>query len=382
MNTGRKMNQNQPIVMNQGVVSHGRAPIHTSKEKPEKMIGKKNILLNDWKRSEQAKIKLEEAVSSLKKSQKEKEEWMERHREAEVKKEAAEKKARDLQAQHYDRSKNIKVTDDDFSTIIAKLGKFSGKLSNFPPNSKSSFKKDLSRELLIRFFIEHIDNKTQVEFLFDQDKDRIDYALVSVLVEKLITAEIVKHIYRAEIHLDTKINDAFKEIRELLEKTKHEHWISDFRLKISKATYDLIHRYDKDNKARDINNAKREFVISSIVTKLSVIYNKPEDIRSRIEKLVDMAIELSLPIRGQEDLVEIIDLEVDDEVYKNQVKPMYRQFDSPKIILGVSPVFLAKSTKDDENHSANEEEEEEEEGDITRTYKQDHTLVYPGKAIY
>ncbi|GAA5811822.1 hypothetical protein MFLAVUS_005267 [Mucor flavus] len=374
MNTGRKMNHNQPSVMIQGEVKHGTAPLCQLIDMNER----RKVLFKGWAESEKAKKKLEDAFKSLEESRKEKEVWMERHRIAEKMKEAAEKKARDLQAQHYDRSKNIKVTDDDFSTIIAKLGKFSGKLSNFPPNSKSCFKKDLPREQLIQFFIKNIDNKAEIEFLFDQDKDRIDYALVSVLVEKLITAEIVKHIYRAEIHLDSKINDAFKEIRELLESTGHERWISDFRLKISKATYDLIHRYDKDNKARDINNAKREFVISGIVTKLSVIYNKPEDIRLRIEKLVDMAIELSLPIRGQEDLVEIVDLEVGNEVYKNQVKPMYRQFDSPTIVLGVSPVFLAKSTKDDENQSVNEEEE----GDITRTYLKDHTLVYPGKAIY
>ncbi|KAI9246330.1 hypothetical protein EDC94DRAFT_590211 [Helicostylum pulchrum] len=373
--------------MIQGEVTHGVAPLYTAKDKPINMVGKKKVLLDEWKGAEekyriksvQARKRLEDAVKSLEESRKEKEELMKRHKIAEIKKEAAEKKARDLQAQHYDRSKNIKVTDDDFSTIIAKLGKFSGKLSNFPPNSKSCFKKDIPREQLIQFFIKHnIENKAQIEFLFDQDKDRIDYALVSVLVEKLITDEIVKHIYRAAIHLDSKINEAFEEIQKLLIGTKNEHWISDFRLKISKATYDLIHRYDKDNKARDTNNAKRELIINGIVTELSVIYDKQEDIRSRIEKLVDMAIELSLPIRGQEDLVEIIDLKVDDLVYKNQVKPMYRQFDSTKIILGVSPVFLAKSTIDDENQSGNEEEE----GDVTRTYLPDHTLVYPGKAIY
>ncbi|KAG2232588.1 hypothetical protein INT48_009797 [Thamnidium elegans] len=379
--------------MTHSKVTHGSSPLGTStsnatnvKDKPIDMHHRKISLLDDWaiaentyrKKSIQVKTKLEEAVKKLEKSRKENKELMKHQEIIEREMMAVKKRAGELQAQHYDRSKNIKVTDDDFSTIIAKLGKFSGKLSNFPPNSKSCFKKDLSREELIEFFIKHnFENKAQIEFLFDQDKDRIDYALVSVLVEKLITTEIVKHIYRAAIHLDSKVNEAFEEIQKLFVSTNHEGWMNDFRLKISKATHDLIHRY-KDEKAKDINNAKRKLVIDSIVQKLSVIYDKEEDIRSRIEKLVDMAIELSLPIRGQEDLVEIIDLKVDDPVYKNQVKPMYRQFDSTKIILGVSPVFLAKSTIDDENQSGNEEEE----GDITRTYLRDHTLVYPGKAIY
>ncbi|KAI7894372.1 uncharacterized protein EV154DRAFT_498552 [Mucor mucedo] len=286
---------------------------------------------------------------------------------AEIKSAETSKKARELQAEYYDRTKNIRVTDDDFSTIIAKLGKFSGKLSNFPPNSKSCFKKNLERDQVIERFMKlHKKDELEIKKLFDESPGKADYALVSVLIEKFIMREIVEVIFRAEIHLDSKINDAYKKIRQLFSDTKHEAWINELRLKTAKATFDSMHSPGYD-KTRD--NETRKGLIMKIMVGLNEFYDKPEDIEARVEKLVDMAIDLSLPIRGQEDLVEIIHLEKGDDVHTNQVKPLYKMSDSvDKIRLGVSPVFLAKSTSDD--------------AEEIETYKKNYTLVYPGKAIY
>lgn len=355
-------------------------------DKRQKMAKKKMEMEASWDEAsrldrfklKETQDKLIEAMARLNLLQEKNNALEKEKRLADEKRKQTDDWAKKLQERHYDRTRNIKVTDDDFSTIIAKLGKFSGKLSNFSPNSKSSFKKDLPRDQLISFFINtNQQHKDQILFLFQQDK--VDYALVSVLVEKLITKEIVNHIYKAAIHLDLQVNHAFETIQNLLINTQHEAWINDFRLKIAKATHDLIHRYDQDGKAKAVNDLTRKMVIDTIVSQLSIIYNNEDEIRSRIEKLVDMAIDLSLPIRGQEDLVEIIDLEPEDNVYKNQVKPIYRQFEGNKIKLGIFPVFLAKSTLEDENQSGNEEDE----GDIiTPSYLPGYTLVYPGKAIY
>lgn len=306
--------------------------------------------------------KLEEEAKDLK----------ERKKEAERQSEKANQKAKDLQAQYYDRTKNIKVTDDDFSTIIAKLGKFSGKLSNFPPNSKSSFNKDLALADVTNFFQKvHPKDAEKIYELFYFDTTKVDYALVSVLVEKLIMREITETVFMAPIHLDSKINQAYVELSDYFIKTGHESWVKELRLKTAKATFDMM----QDAETKKVNNAAKKVLVDSIVEKLCKIYDKEEDIRSRIEKLVDMAVDLSLPIRGQEDLVEIIHLEKGEAVHKTQVKPLYRLSDSNKIQLGISPVFLAKSTSEEDDAQDLEE-------DQTQTYKPNHTLVYPGKAIY
>lgn len=287
------------------------------------------------------------------------------NKKAEKKCSEASKKARDLQADYYDRTKNIRVTDDDFSTIIAKLGKFSGKLSNFPPNSKPSFNKKLTVTQVKEYFISlHKEDGDEIEDLFTK-AGKVDYALVSILIEKYIMKEIVKIVFKAAIHLDDEINKAYTEIQKLFIATKHDDWANELRLKTAKATFDKMHMqgYDKTN-----DDKTRNSLVDSISENLEGIYNNPKEIKSRIGKLVDMAIDLSLPIRGQEDLVEIIDLKKGNEVYTNQVKPQYRLPTEPgKIKIGISPVFLAKSTSDDE---------------VADTYKKNYTLVYPGKAIY
>ncbi|CAO3632628.1 unnamed protein product [Mucor hiemalis] len=295
-------------------------------------------------------------------------------------KEEAEENNKASQAELYEMTKNIRVTDDDFSTIIAKFGKFFGKLSNFPPNSKSTFKKELTNTELAKFFIENIKDiddreKEVMEALFKLE-ETLDYSLVSVLVEKLIVAEIADDIFDAPIHLNPKLNEAYLRIKDLLDGSNQEAKSKEYRLKLSRATLDAMNNFPAADK---IYSERRGAFVDTIVTKLALIYNQPDEIKTRIERLVDMAIELSLPIRGQDDLLKIYKLYPGAEVISNQVRPIYRHLDMDSIYLGITPVFLAKSVSD-ENY--NEEEEEEGEEVPNGSYIEDHTLVYQGKAIW
>lgn len=300
--------------------------------------------------------------------------------EARKSKEVVEENNKAAQAELYEMTRNIRVTDDDFSTIVAKLGKFSGKLSNFPPNSKSSFKKELSNAELAKFFNEHIKDidereKKVVEALFNLE-ETLDYSLVSVLIEKLIVAEIVDDIFDAPIHLNPAINQAYLRMKELFDSSNQEAKSKEYRLKISRATLDAMNKFPE---ADTIHAEKRGAIVDSIVEKLSHIYNQPEEIKARIEKLIDMAIELSLPIRGQDDLLKIHKLYPGAEVISNQVRPIYRHLDMDKIYLGITPVFLATSVSDE---SFDNFEEDEEDDVPQKSYLPDHTLVYQGKAIW
>lgn len=290
-----------------------------------------------------------------------------------------EKRDKQLQAQLYNVTKNIKVTDDDFSTIVTKLGKFTGKLSNLPLSSRSAFKKEVLKQDLVDLFVGNSDEreKESIVALFDLEHDQLDYALVSVLVEKIITADIVKCIFTASIHLNPTINTAYDHINELFTNTNHQQWVKDIRLKLSRATHDAINKQSYPD-ADKLHAETRENLVNSIVKKLSVIYDPLDEIKTKIEKLVDMAIELSLPIRGQDDVLEIYNLYPGDEIYTSQIKPIYRQMNKDKIFLGITPVFLANSVVDDEY---DDDVEEGEEG-TSKSYLKDHTLVYQGKAIW
>ncbi|KAI8078990.1 uncharacterized protein B0P05DRAFT_541951 [Gilbertella persicaria] len=272
-----------------------------------------------------------------------------------------------VQSQLYESTKPIRVTDDDFSTIIAQLGKFSGKVNNFPPNVKSHFT-NKSKEELSRFFCELWDqDRVQIQALFEE---KMDYGLVSVLVERYLIDKIVKHVLCPKsIHLDTEINKAFHQIVDVYVKTQHQDWIKDLRLKTAKATAELIQKKDPGT-IKAIDQAKTALVQDMLNT-LSFIYDTTQsDIQQRLEKLVDMASDLCLPMHGQEDVIEIYYLKTKDPVKQSQVKHVYRHLNQQDIFLSISPVFLAKSTV---------EAEDEVNPD---TYLENHTLVYPGKAIW
>ncbi|KAI8889518.1 hypothetical protein K501DRAFT_137099, partial [Backusella circina FSU 941] len=259
-----------------------------------------------------------------------------------------------LQIELYDLLKQVKVTDDDLSTIQKKLAALSGKLSNFPPNSKKSFnKRGHKKSDVVEFFqkcwtseLGYSDEEKKitaqkVNDLFGKQQD-IDYALVSVLVEKLVMNYFVTYIFEKPIYMDfNEINTSYNTIQELFSNAKHSEWASNLRLKCVKATLTDI---EKGGIVEEQSKASRAKLCDMILEKLSAIYDKDE-ITSRIKKLVEMAADLSFPMNSQEERIEIIHLLPGNDFFTNQVKAQYGSDKSPtKVKLGISPVFFVKNS--------------------------------------
>ncbi|KAI9473938.1 MAG: hypothetical protein EXX96DRAFT_460047, partial [Benjaminiella poitrasii] len=264
-----------------------------------------------------------------------------------------------VQAQFYEANKPIKVTDDDYSTITLHLGKLMGRIQNIPPNFKASYQKKkqndgLSTTQLKSIFYEwfSISEKDLIDELLDDHK-KADYRLISVLVEKYLMDVIVRDIFNAGIHLDKELNQAYKCIYHSLIQTKHTQWANDLRLRMAKTTADLIRQ--KDPHTLCAIEQSKKVIIRFLVSQLSRIYHKDnEELKERIEKLVDMAADLCLRIHGQEDEIYIYDLnqkkrstDEHEAIYDNQVKHVYPYLHKDYIHLGITPVFLAKSITDD-----------------------------------
>ncbi|KAI8375717.1 hypothetical protein EDC96DRAFT_496296 [Choanephora cucurbitarum] len=285
------------------------------------------------------------------------------------------KEVHQLQNQLYETTKPIRVTDDDYSTIIAQLNKFIGKVNNFPPNAKSHFNQaNRSKEEVTQFFCQlWQEDQQEIEILFQQESqptDKLDYSLISNLIERYLIDRTLKHVLTADkIHLDSSLNACYAKIDSLYRKTGHQDWANDLRLKTAKATAELIHINDAET--LEATQATKEAIVQDILSTLLFLFDtSQEDIKKRVEKIVDMAAELSLPIHGQEDAIEIYDLKKGDPIKQAQVKHTYRQLNRETVLLSISPVFLAKSTVENED-------------DINPdTYIEHYTLVYPGKAIW
>ncbi|CAO3667414.1 hypothetical protein G6F70_006814 [Rhizopus microsporus] len=282
---------------------------------------------------------------------------------------------KDVQGKLYQSTKSIKVTDDDYSTIQAKLAKLSGKLSNLPLQLKSFLKIDEGPMFIYRYFLQRWPNENEsLNELFKLSGDKIDSVLVALLVEKLLMEFIVYRIYFTKIHLNHEINEAFSSIEQVLLRAHHAEWIADLRLKCSKATQDIIQTKKSNFLSKEISQVKTALV-EDLVKELLNIYKESKEMKERVEKIVDMAIELNLPMHGQEDIMLIRFLNKGDRVISSQVKAQYRcigKDQNEKIILGISPVFLAKSIHD------NEEERDE----TMDTYAHNYTVVFCGKAIW
>jgi hypothetical protein len=255
-----------------------------------------------------------------------------------------------IQTQLYESTKPIRVTDDDFSTIISNLGKFTGKINHLPPNTKSAFTKaNHSRTAVTAFFCKLFPNESdKIQYLFLLN-EKLDYALVSVLVERYLTETMVHRVLQAGIHLDQAGNQAHQHIHELFAKTNHTQWQQELRLKMAKATAELLHRQDQH--ITQVTTKAKQALVEEMVETLDFLYPDYKDaMRQRIEKLVDMAADLCLPMHGQEDVICVFDLNSHSnmKVKETQLKRVYRHMEpeSKEIYLGIAPVFLAKSTVD------------------------------------
>jgi hypothetical protein len=276
----------------------------------------------------------------------------------------------------YETTKPIRVTDDDFSTIIATLGKFSGKVNNFSPNAKSAFRCMQNPGQVKLFFCGLFEeDSVPIAALFDKASPagKTDYMLVSVLIERYLTEKIVTSVLKTGIHLDQATNESFDRLNSLFVDSKHEGWAKDLRLKTAKATAELIQR--KDPQIMTTIEQAKKAIAKEISTTLTPLYEMTTEVVQRIEKLVDMASDLCLPINGQDDILLIHTLQKNDKVIANQVKHVYRHLgegneSEEKIYLGIAPVFLAKSTVEADDEMPMD------------SYIENYTLVYPGRAIW
>lgn len=273
----------------------------------------------------------------------------------------------------YSKSKPIRVTDDDYSTIIVSLGKLYGKISNFPPSCKSVLDKSLTTFDLIsitdRLFPFDKDNIR--ELFLHRDTQVVDYALVGLLVEKYITESITRDVFEKGIHMDNAVNDGYNTLATLFEASGHGDWVKELRLKSARATFELLVEKQDPATVWHIKRGKEQ-IVQQISQGLMALYTDQEVIQTRIEKIVNMAAELCLPLNGQDTPVEIYYLSNGDKVIDKQVKRVYKPLEQEqsKIFLSIAPVFLAKSTS------------EGDEDVVLDSYKENYSLVYAGRAIW
>ncbi|KAG0164617.1 hypothetical protein DFQ28_010162 [Apophysomyces sp. BC1034] len=209
-----------------------------------------------------------------------------------------------MQTAFHQHLKALMVTDDDFSTIRNKLVMIQSKIAAFPMSLRRCAQ---DRASATQFFIEHWPHLAPaISRLTKPAADntpQLEYSIICLLVEKLITQTLVTQIYGAHVHVGFPIiNEAYNELFEWM----NEHdcsYSTRLRQQLCKVVVTAMDNGDKKT-VEEIAAAKDD-----IVTKLADLLDnvfEPDhraDVVSKLTKVVDAACECGLAIHGQEHLI-------------------------------------------------------------------------------
>ena len=179
-------------------------------------------------------------------------------------------------------------------------------------------------------------------------KEALDYNIICLFVEKLVTEELVSSIYRTPVIIGLPTNEAYLQISEYMA-THDKDWALRLRQQMCKLAVKSM--ATNDAAAKPIAAAKED-VVDRIISKLDKIYSAEghEVLKSKIMKFVDTACELSAAMHSQEIPVDPAELtEGEDKIQDDLVTAQNGSIDNATMIrVVVCPPFTAseKETND------------------------------------
>lgn len=215
--------------------------------------------------------------------------------------------------------RSIRATDDDLSTIHAKLTMLQAKASQLPMALRSSYQEGQWTEVLAYFGNRWPALKGTLDRLVQHDaktgilvtttttnpseapttyERKLDYPLVCLLVEKMVMEILVAHVFDSPVHLGLSVNHHYQALSTFMEHHQANDWSNKLRQQLCKLA---VHANQEHQVG--IAEAKSQ-VVHSLKAELDRIYQiAPEKLLPKITKLVDLAAETSLAMHGQDNSV-------------------------------------------------------------------------------
>ncbi|KAI9277276.1 hypothetical protein BDA99DRAFT_495344 [Phascolomyces articulosus] len=244
-----------------------------------------------------------------------------------------------LSVNFHNHVKTIRATDDDFSTIQVKLTTLQSKITALPLTLK---KYAVDKAVMTRYFIQCWPDLTAAIEQLAKKKGALDYNVICLFVEKLVTEELVANIYRTPIMIGLPTNEAYMQISEYMA-THDKDWALRLRQQMCKLAVKSL-TSNNDPSAKPIATAKKQ-VVDRIVAKLANIYTTEshEAIISKVGKFVDLACELSVAMHSQDIPVDAAELVEGKDIFKDElVMPQNGSVDNATVIrVVICPPFTA-----------------------------------------
>lgn len=256
--------------------------------------------------------------------------------ELESKKEAYQK----LELNFYSYVKQIRVTDDDLSTIQPEISHLLSQLNNTCMGLKSKMDLQGGTDFVFNFWPEKID-LIKKHMMFRDDSDVLDTSYITLFVEKYLISILLTHIIDVPIHLGVSINDAFKQVDEWMTHRNRE-WSNRLRQQLCA----LVVQQPGDEE--DQMQQAKQTLLEQIVEVLTPVY--PSLDPKKIENLIQRASKLNLAVKGQEIKIERLVVEEGTTQFNAEtMKATAKGKPNGIVFLAITPTFIARDELDNEH---------------------------------
>lgn len=259
--------------------------------------------------------------------------------ELENKKEAYKK----LEVNFYSYVKQIRVTDDDLSTIQPEISHLLSQLNNTCMGLKSKMNRQAGTDFVFQYYQDKSDLIKKYMMPNDSDDALLDTSYITLFVEKYLINTLLSNLIDVPIHLGVSINVPFKEIDDWMA-TRNKEWAHRLRQQVCA----LVVQQPGDEEPH-IQEAKNQ-LLNDIVSVLGPVYPSLQQDPKKIENLIQRASKLNLAVKGQEIKIERLPVEegvtkFDPEIMKATAKGKPNGI----VFLSITPTFVARDEIDNEH---------------------------------
>lgn len=256
--------------------------------------------------------------------------------ELEAKKEAYQK----LEVNFYSYVKQIRVTDDDLSTIQPEISHLLSQLNNTCMGLKSK----MDRQGGTDFVFEHWPEKAEsIKKYMMPSGDLLDTSYITLFVEKYLINTLLIHVLDVPIHLGVSINDAFQELDDWMA-SRNKEWSNRLRQQVCA----LVIQQPADEEAQI--QAAKDQLLQEIVSVLGSVYPVLKQDPKKIENLIQRASKLNLAVKGQEIKIERLPIEEGVTHFNGEtMKATAKGKPNGIVFLAITPTFVARDELDNEH---------------------------------
>ncbi|KAI9360618.1 hypothetical protein BD770DRAFT_384478 [Pilaira anomala] len=193
-------------------------------------------------------------------------------------------------------------------------------------------KQDITIDLISLAWPKQTSNET-IDIIQNHFIDNLDDKhIISLLTERLIMDIIIHDILNTSIHPGVTLNQSFGTIYDWIDK-RNSSWASRLKKQITNFIV------NQSNEQSDEIESKRIQIIQSLSISLNYLYHDIDQFHSDLTNIVQIALDLNLSIKDQQDTVQILSLQQGSQFNESIMNSVNQ---GTELVLVITPPFVAE----------------------------------------